>query len=323
MPPASCVVLYVLDVPRAADVRAWDPAVPGVAEVLHASFTDHAYPLHTHDTWSVLIIDHGAVAYDLEHDQHGAAASTVTLLPPHVPHDGRSATSSGFQKRVLYLEHDQLDEQLIGRAVDRPTLHDLPLRDRIAGLHQALRHPGDELEAESRLALVRERLLLHLHRSVASSPPARDRVLAQRMRTLLDARIEAGLTLGEAARLLGADATHLVRCFTHEYGMPPHRYLTGRRLDQARRLLLAGEPAAAVAHQVGFFDQSHLTRHFKRLLGVTPTAYAGRRRSRGAGRPTAMPVARRDDAHEQTQEEQWSVGGASSETAGHGDGMRG
>jgi AraC-like DNA-binding protein len=94
---------------------------------------------------------------------------------------------------------------------------------------------------------------------------------------LLDARIAAGVSLGEASRLLGADATHLVRCFTHEYGMPPHRYLTGRRLDRARRLLLAGQPAAAVAHEVGFFDQSHLTRHFKRLLGVTPTAYAGRR----------------------------------------------
>jgi AraC-like DNA-binding protein len=248
-----------------------------VAEVLHASFTDHAYPLHTHDTWSVLIIDRGAVAFDLEHDQHGATRPTVTLLPPHVPHDGRSATSTGFRKRVLYLEQDQLDEQLIGRAVDRPTLHDLPLRDRLARLHQTLRHPGDGLEAESRLALVRERLARHLRRRDASPPPVRDRLLAQRMRTLLDARIQSGVSLGEASRVLGADATHLVRCFTHEFGMPPHRYLTGRRLDQARRLLLAGQPAAAVAHQVGFFDQSHLTRHFKRLLGVTPTAYASGR----------------------------------------------
>jgi len=235
--------------------------------------------LHTHDTWSVLIIDDGAVAYDLEHDQHGAARSDVTLLPPHVPHDGRSATSSGFRKRVLYLEEDQIDELLIGRAVDRPTLDDPSLRARIARLHQVIRHPGDEFEAESRLALVRERLELHLRRTAASPPPARDRVLARRMRQLLDARIQAGISLGEVSRLLGADATYLVRCFGHEYGMPPHRYLTGRRLDRARRLLLAGRPAAAVAHEVGFFDQSHLTRHFKRLLGVTPAAYAGHRRS--------------------------------------------
>jgi AraC-like DNA-binding protein len=264
--------------------------VPGVAEVLHASFTDHAYPLHTHDTWSVLIIDHGAVAYDLEHDQHGAACSDVTLLPPHVPHDGRSATSSGFRKRVLYLEQDQLDERLIGRAVDRPTLDDPPLRARIASLHQALRRPGEALEADSRLTLVRERLVQHLRRSIRSPAPARNSVLARQMRELLDARLETGVSLGEASRLLGADATHLVRSFSHEYGMPPHRYLTGRRLDQARRLLLAGLPAAAVAHEVGFFDQSHLTRHFKRLLGVTPTAYRGGRGARVRGaRPESLP----------------------------------
>jgi AraC-like DNA-binding protein len=254
--------------------------LPGVAEVLHASFTDHVYPLHTHDTWGVLIVDHGAVAYDLEHDRHGATHSDVTLLPPHVPHDGRSATSSGFRKRVLYLEHNQFDERLIGRAVDRPTLVDLPLRAGIARLHQALRHPGDAFEAESRLALVRERLEQHLHRSLLPPSRARDSGLARQLRHLLDARIATGLSLSEASRLLNTDATYLVRCFSREYGMPPHRYLTGRRLDHARRLLLAGQPAAAVAHEVGFFDQSHLTRHFKRLLGVTPTAYGDRRQAR-------------------------------------------
>jgi AraC-like DNA-binding protein len=282
VPVSVGTVLYVLDVAGTVDVdvRAWNPAVPGVDEVLHASFTDHVYPLHTHDTWGVLIIDRGAVAYDLEHDRHGATHSDVTFLPPHVPHDGRSATSEGFRKRVLYLELDQFDQELIGRAVDCPTLVDLQLRSRIARLHQALRHPGDAFEAESRLALVHERLDQHLHRSIVPSPRARDSGLARQMRQLLDERIQTGLSLSEASRLLGTDATHLVRCFSREFGMPPHRYLTGRRLDHARRLLLAGQAAAAVAHQVGFFDQSHLTRHFKRLLGVTPTAYGDRRQGR-------------------------------------------
>ena len=51
----------------------------------------------------------------------------------------------------------------------------------------------------------------------------------------------------EAARVLGAHPTHLVRAFSGEFGIPPHRYLTGRRLDRARRLLLAGERPADVA----------------------------------------------------------------------------
>jgi transcriptional regulator GlxA family with amidase domain len=66
------------------------------------------------------------------------------------------------------------------------------------------------------------------------------------MRQLLDALLEAGISLGEVSRPLGP--TRRTWC-------------------------------AAVAHEVGFFDQSHLTRHFKRLLGVTPAAYARHGRS--------------------------------------------
>lgn len=254
-------------------VRAWRPGVPGVAEVFHARFIEHVYPLHTHDTWTVLLVDRGAVRYDLEHDEHGVLGSTVALLPPHIPHNGQSATGDEFRKRVLYLEPDQIDTDLIGRAVDRPEVVDADLRAQISEIHGALLRPGDEFEAESRLSLVRERITAHLRRM---PPPvgARDAALARRLRDLLDSRVPDGLGLGEAAQLLQAHPTHLVRTFSNEFGLPPHRYLTGRRVDRARRLLLAGLPAAEVATSVGFHDQPHLTRQFKRVLGVTPAAYA-------------------------------------------------
>ena len=44
-----------------AEVRAWRPGLPGVVEVLHTHFPSHAYPSHTHDAWTVLIVDEGAV----------------------------------------------------------------------------------------------------------------------------------------------------------------------------------------------------------------------------------------------------------------------
>jgi len=254
-------------------VRAWRPGVPGVAEVFHAHFTEHVYPLHTHDTWTLLIVDRGAVRYDLEHDEHGVLGATVAILPPHVPHNGRSATGAEFRKRVLYLDSDQFGTDLIGRAVDRPEVVDTALYGRISRIHDALMGPGDEFEAESLLSLVRERVAHHL-RGMDPAAHARDTELAARLRDLLDARVEQGVGLAEAADLLQAHPTHLVRSFSREYGLPPHRYLTGRRVDSARRLLLGGLPAAEVATTVGFHDQPHLTRHFKRVLGVTPAAYA-------------------------------------------------
>ncbi|MCW2756945.1 MAG: AraC family transcriptional regulator [Nocardioidaceae bacterium] len=260
----------------AATVRAWRPDLPGVSEVLHAHFPKHAYPSHTHDTWTLLVVDTGAVRFDLERHEHAALRSLVTLLPPHVPHDGRSVTADGFRKRVVYLDADTLDVRRVGRAVDRPGWADLGLRHQVHLLHEAMKHPGDRFEAEGRLTLVTDALARHLDGLPAADQP-RDPPLASRLRELLDEHVVDGISLARAGRLLGAHPSHLVRTFTRETGIAPHRYLTSRRLDRARHLLLAGERPADVAVAVGFHDQSHLTRHFRRLLGVPPAAYASSR----------------------------------------------
>src|SRR3954468_21060220 len=102
------------------DVVAWAPRVGGIAEVLHAHFTDHVSPMHTHDTWTLLVIDDGVVRYDLDRHEHGAFRELVTLLPPHVPHNGGAATPAGFRKRVLYLDGTYLPDDLAGTAVGHP-----------------------------------------------------------------------------------------------------------------------------------------------------------------------------------------------------------
>jgi AraC-like DNA-binding protein len=261
-----------------------------VAEVFHARFTDHVYPSHTHDTWTLLLVDDGVVTFDLHRHEHGAMPSLVTLLPPNVPHDGRAATPHGFRKRVLYLDADVLDVALVGRVVDAPGMRDAALLDRISRLHAALCLPGEALQAESRLALVADRLRQHLvDRRQPTAVP--DAWLADRPRQLLDASVPGGLSLVDAAVELGHSPASLVRAFTGEYGLPPHRYLTGRRLDLARRLLLDGHPPATVATEAGFYDQSHLSRHFTRMLATTPARYAaGPRRVDATGRPAAAKV---------------------------------
>lgn len=257
-------------------LRAWRPAVPGVTEVLHARFVTHAYPPHTHDAWALLVVDDGAIRYDLDRHDHGAVADQVTLLPPHVAHDGRAATPAGFVKRVVYLDPDVVGRSLIGAAVDHPALADPLLRRRVGQLHRTLDGPGDELHAESRLALVVARLRAHLGAPPPASGPAPARKVAADLRDLLDAHVVAGLSLAVAASRLGAHPTHLVRAFTAAYGLPPHAYLVGRRIDRARALLLAGHPPASAATEAGFYDQAHLTRTFRRYLGTTPARFATR-----------------------------------------------
>ncbi|MFD7813339.1 AraC family transcriptional regulator [Streptomyces sp. NPDC059785] len=294
------------------EISAWRPRVPGVVEVFHAHYTGYAYPMHVHEAWTLLIVDDGAVRYDLDRHEHGTPHDTVSLLPPHVPHNGSPVTPHGFRKRVLYLDLTQLDASLIGPAVDSPDLVDPLLRRRVGQLHTALARPGDELEAESRLALVGERLRGHLRRrpdastgtagtrtggtgtagtrtggtgtaGTGSARTARraDRTVAQQLRELLDARLVEGVGLAEAARLLHAHPSHLVRAFSGAFGIAPHQYLMSRRVDRARRLLLDGQPPGEVAAATGFYDQPHLNRHFKRLVGVAPGRFRGSGRHDG------------------------------------------
>lgn len=262
----------------------------GVAEVFHAQWHDHAYPGHTHDTWTLLVVDHGVIGYDLDRHDHTAVRSGVTLLPPHVVHDGRALTSGGFRKRVVYLEEDVIAPDLVGRAVDAPLVPDADLRQAVSLLDRAL-VARDDLEAESRLALVVERLTAHLVCRVgtpastgrstggrsaggrsAGGRSARGRV-ASLARETFDADPVGTDGIAAVAASLGVTTPHLVRSFVTAYGIAPHQYVLGRRLDLARRRLRDGVPAALVATESGFYDQAHLTRHFKRFLGTTPGRY--------------------------------------------------
>jgi AraC-like DNA-binding protein len=274
-PSGVVVVLYDLDVhaelPSRCHVEAWAPRVPGIREVFHAHLVDYAYPAHCHDTWAVLIVDDGAIRYDLDRRRCGAAGQTVTLLPPGVPHDGRPAPGAGgFRKRELYLDDGFLPAALTGAAVDHTSISDPPLRAALSRLHDDLLPGGEPLAAEARLALIGERIAAHLtsgtHLAAGPEPG-----IAERLRELLDA---GQASLAEAAAALDRSVPHLVRSFTRRYGLSPHAYVIGRRIDAARRLLLQGARPAEVAAAVGFYDQAHLTRQFKRHTSTTPARYA-------------------------------------------------
>jgi AraC-like DNA-binding protein len=258
-------------------IRAWKPPIAGVREVFHAAFSTHEYPPHTHDVWTVFIVDDGAIRYDLSGSQHAAGQARVTVLPPFVVHDGRPATSAGFRKRVLYLETSVLGERLIGPAVDRPVVPDADFRHDVAALHDALECPDDLLEAEAALAFVTERIGRSLGAPVAEPPQASGPDLAEQLRAYLDEHLFEAVTIGAAAGGLGAAPTQLARAFSAVFGIPPHAYVICRRLEAARDRILGGQPLADVAAEVGFYDQAHLSRRFNQFLGTTP----GRFRSAG------------------------------------------
>lgn len=244
--------------------------MPSLREVYYAQFA-HVYPMHTHDAWTVLLVDDGTVTYGLDGAQHQATVESLTLLPPGVPHDGHSAVDGkGYRKRVLYLEPDWLPSNALSIAASLPTITSPGALAAGRRVHAALDFPGDLMAAEHWLLAVRSCVLDHLGTPEMVRP---DAPLARRLRLLLDDRLTESFTIAAAAQELGTHPSHLVRAFSRAYGIAPHQYQVSRRVDLARRLLVAGHKPADVAARVGFYDQAHLIRHFRRVLGVTPATF--------------------------------------------------
>jgi transcriptional regulator GlxA family with amidase domain len=104
-------------------------------------------------------------------------------------------------------------------------------------------------------------------------PASRSPASVQAVRDLLPQRLADPPSLAELAAMTGLSQFALLRAFRGETGMPPHAYLNQLRVRRARQLLDRGLAPADVAAETGFADQAHLTRHFKRVVGVPPASY--------------------------------------------------
>jgi AraC-like DNA-binding protein len=108
----------------------------------------------------------------------------------------------------------------------------------------------------------------------------------RRARDLLQARFHETVTLSELAAASHLSRFHLVRSFAEGIGLPPHAYQIHVRIERARELLRKGMHSGQVATSVGFSDQSHFTRHFKKIMLVTPSEYV-----RGVAAQNSYPSA--------------------------------
>ncbi len=119
-------------------------------------------------------------------------------------------------------------------------------------------------------------LVRHAGVERARQPRARgglSSVARRRVLELIDARLDARLTVEMLAGEVGLSPAHFARAFKETIGQAPHQYLLWLRLERARRLLeLCGADLSDIAQRTGFADQAHFTRHFKRAYRVTPGA---------------------------------------------------
>jgi AraC family transcriptional regulator len=171
-------------------------------------------------------------------------------------------------------------EQLSGRGAHAEILpngisHEDPLiRSLILNLAEAMRSGAPDIYAESASELLAAHLVVHHAHCAPSKPPSRDLTRMRRVHDYMRANLGADVSLDALANVAYLSRFHLIRMFKHVYGETPHQFLTRLRIEEAcRRLAHADEPISSIALDCGYANPTHFAAVFRRIAGLTPTAY--------------------------------------------------
>jgi AraC-like DNA-binding protein len=258
------------------------PGLDGL-EVMSARWVEHSFAPHMHEFYAVSLNYGGRGAFDCRREVHDATPGTCNLIAPGELHTGRATCGNGWIYRNLHIEPALMGRLLhsvewrgpSGISFKASLVRDPVLAARLARVFASMRESGSLLENESLLLSVVARLVTdHLVHGHGLAAAGREHAAITRAKAWLDANFEQNVSIRSLADLAGLSPYYLVRAFHRQVGVPPHRYQTIVRVNRARTLLRSGTAVSDVTYRTGFCDQSHLTRCFKRTLGVTPGSYA-------------------------------------------------
>lgn len=261
----------------------WRTADLGGVELFKATVREFTFSPHAHEEFFIALTEGGLATPTYRGARHVVVPGDLIVLNPDEAHAGGPAAEGSWTYRALYPGQDLMREIMAEFPADSSTLPEFGgdvVRDReilalLRRFHQLSELPGSgPLEREARLV---EALALLVARHAAPPraprPPGGERAAVRRSREYLEEHADQNVTLHALAEVAGLSAFHLCRVFRAAVGMTPHAYQTQVRVRRAKSLLRDGLPITLVAVQAGFYDQAHLTRHFKRIVGLTPGRY--------------------------------------------------
>jgi AraC-like DNA-binding protein len=260
----------------------WHAPDIGDLELLKATYISHTFSRHTHQGYVIGMIERGAEVFYYRGETHVALPGDVVVINPDEVHTGYSGDKLGWTYRMLYPTVQTLKmvaDAMADRPVESPwfpqaVIKDRPLAARIRQLHLLLERSASHLERQVNYYHVMGELIrTKAGNAPAEKKPGLERQAVKKARRLIDDTLSQNLSLETISRHVGLSPFYFARMFRQYTGLPPHAYRKQQRILRAKQLLRDRMPIVQVALETGFADQSHLTRHFKQIVGVTPGQY--------------------------------------------------
>ena len=257
------------------------------SEILFA--TDSLQPWHVfHERYAICACATAAAGWRYRGREGFLGDRSISIMEPGETHfNTRVGKRSDF--KVVFVDAERMalaasELQLPAAPHFGPTeTYDEPLFAALEDYALDMRLGTSRLAQESSLHEFLQRLLRFAERIPRPAAPAAPHELV-RARDFIRANASEDISLSAVASVAGLSRFHLLREFKRHFGFPPHAFQTHVRIERATTGLRRGLPIAEAATLAGFADQSHFTRHFKRIWRTTPGTYAraGRENDRGA-----------------------------------------
>ncbi|MCM1267556.1 MAG: AraC family transcriptional regulator [Bacteroidales bacterium] len=223
-----------------------------VSENIDKHFETHNHVSH----YVISMIARGAVTLYMENRETVCRRGDVFIVPPYTAHSVRQ----GKDARLLSV--------CIGTALIEAG--DIETVERIVRVFLGdVVKPGIFGKGQKEKMLTFVRMLYGLREKGQKSMDADVRFLADK----ITAHPEQELSIETLAADIFVSKYHLIRKFKKGTGMTPHRFCIQNRIRRSQRLLDAEKTVGEISAEMGFYDQSHFNRAFRRIVGVSPSEY--------------------------------------------------
>ena len=261
------------------DIRVWRHDDLGSAEFRMGTAVSEPYPKHWHDEYQFCLITEGGGELNYRGARHDTPSASLFVVHPGEVHSNN--TRAGCSFRSAYFEPELLrgfisngENSVLGFPFFRePMIFDGKVVASFLTMHTLVETCASTLEREAslhdflRMLTERSRFGNEVPRS-GSEPK-----VVKLVREYIVEHYERNISLRELTTITGLSPFYLSRVFSDSVGMPPHAFQTQVRVSAGKRLIRCGKTVADTAAAVGFADQSHFHRHFRRLMKVTPGEY--------------------------------------------------
>lgn len=260
----------------------WRAADIGDLELLKATYISHTFSRHTHPGFVIGMIERGVEVFCYRGKIHAAVPGDVVVINPDEVHTGHSGDAGGWTYRMFYPSIAtilQVADSINDGPAEMPYFKEAVIKDRplammIKQLHFLLETSRSVLERQAAFYQVMGQLILtHAGNAPAMKKTGMERQAIKKAVAHIHDNIAENTSLETLSAHVGLSPFYFARVFRQHTGLPPHAYRKQQRVFLAKQLLQGHMPIAQVAAETGFSDQSHLTRQFKQILGITPGQY--------------------------------------------------